>query len=159
MKQTMLQADKGLEEFFNLNESDQALLELASFHYRPVTQDSLVSIFNKYASGTRLKKLQGFGSLNRLEKAGLLTRIGNVIRCRPDLVEDVSTHAANHGRAKQMCRSFPTTPATRGSYLNDQRDHFASARRSLYVGDAKAFLRGRDYSRGFFMYAFEQGLR
>ncbi len=82
MKQALVRHTEALDHFTNLDETDQVLLELLSFHYLPVNQNSLISMFNSYANGTRLKRLHGFGPLNRLDKAGLLTRNDSSVRCK-----------------------------------------------------------------------------
>lgn len=130
------------------------LMELLSFHYLGITQKRLVSTFNKYVKGTRLKSIQGFGPLNRLEKAGLLSKTASTVNCRADIIEDVSAHAAVAGRAKRMCHLALEQSSYRGSYENYQVHRFALARCSLYSGDAERFLRERSYGRGFFGYAF-----
>lgn len=145
-----------LNKFHNLGEDNSRFLEFLSLVFEPVDGQTLITMFNRYAEVERCPQQKGFAIITKLARTGLLIEEEGQVRCRRELVEEISTRAASEeGRVRLMCRF-----AQLEHYGHDRSFGFASARRSLYSGDVDAFLRtAQQYNSHYFRYAFGQATR
>lgn len=131
-----------LKNFHELDETSQSFLEFASFVFEPMTQTLLGDRFNRYlASQGELHRGTDY-LVGQLKNQQLLEPVGEKIRCRREILEEVSTHAAVHGRAEAMCKlsKGPSKTGQDAVSKSLKQESFAEARRALYRGDTETFL-------------------